>query len=244
MLRGVIAASAAALVLAAPAARATLINIQFGTVGNAIGLPVTPAYTGAGVFGSAGDTWNLFKGPNPSTTPGSNLPLVDSTGAATSATLSYLGENGFFDSSNSVIKGLMGTTSYANLLDSYLYTRGTATITVSGLTSGAAYDLVVYSIANSAGRTTNVTAGGSAKSVVAAGTPTLVEGEQYVEFDGLVANGSGLISFTARGAAGEGDVNGFQLSSAVAAPEPATVTLVFAGMAMLRLCRVRRFGRV
>lgn len=242
------AAFAAALALvAAPAAQASLINVQFGQNSTQY-FPATPAYTGAGVLGAAGDQWNLVLGNFSDSAPRNNLALTDVLGAATSVTLGYTGATGYFDASSSLSPPLMGSTSYADLLDAFLYTTGTSTFTFSGLTAGASYDLILYAIANKNGRETRVTVDGVTESVIAAATPGLVLGSTYAEFTGVIADPSGHIVIAVQGGqVGQGsgveaDVNGIQLteSSIAAIPEPASAPLLLAGLTLLGWHRFRR----
>src|SRR3954465_12732228 len=80
--------------LYAPGARAAftgLLNIDFGETSPTFNLIPSITYSGAGVIGSAGDTWNgpqslfAFAGHQSA----SGISLVDSTGAATAVTLGY-----------------------------------------------------------------------------------------------------------------------------------------------------------
>jgi hypothetical protein len=218
-------------------AYAALVNIQFGLAANTF-LP-TPAYTGAGVFGAAGDWWNPVMGPRVGASPEANLPLSDAAHAATGIELTYTGITGFYNTAQSALPPLMGGTEYANLLDSYAYTTGTATLTLSGLMAGASYDLVLYAISNSVGRESLFTVGGVTQSVVPAATAGLVAGRTYTDFRNLIADADGRLIILVRGN-NEADINGLQLTESVAMPEPGTVTLVAAAMTLLAWSRVRR----
>ena len=124
---------------------------------------------------------------------------------------------------------------------------GTGTFTVSGLTAGGAYELMLYSEANSGpggaavGRDTAFTLGGVTKDVVQGNNGTFVLGANYTMFD-TTADGSGVISFSmaaGNGASLEPDVNGFQLRE-VAVPEPG---VVWGGVVLMVGFGVWRSGR-
>src|ERR1035438_3718945 len=82
-------------------AQTPAINIKFGSL----------VYTGPAVIGAGRDKWNNV----PSATI-TNLPLTDTSGAATTATLTCSG-NGVF---SSLVFGF-SSTPYATLMGEYLY---------------------------------------------------------------------------------------------------------------------------
>jgi hypothetical protein len=213
---------------AGPAHAGLLVNVQFTNGG--------PGYSGAGVLGAAGDTWNAFGTPGSS----SNLPLVSSGGAASTVTLSYSAPDGFFDAT-----GFFATfqgTSFQNLLDAYLVTSSSTTVSFDGLTPDATYTLILYSASNDPTRDTLFTVDGVTQAVVTPDT-ALTPGDGYAMFT-ATADASGQLSIlVAAGAGGEGDLNGIQLQqaqAASAAPEPASLTLLGVGAAGLALGAWRR----
>jgi hypothetical protein len=236
-LRGLMVAGAAAIGLAgAPPAQAGLVNVDFNT-----GDP-SATYSGAAVTGAAGDVWNGINGGTlGSPLDGSNLPLVDATGANSGVALSFSGTSGAYDSTGNGC--LMSATSFAPLMCDYIYrfTGEVATLTLSGLTPGAAYDLILYAMANEEGRVTDYTVDGVTKSVTAGAASGLVLSTNYTEFTGTVA-ANGVLSFTFGGPS-EGNLDGLQLTQTVTThplPEPATLALLGLGLAAAGYQRRKR----
>jgi hypothetical protein len=202
--------------------RADSINVDFNRNGGTSG-----TYTGAAVLGQAGDTWNAVGGSGQGdTTPRNGLSLVTSSGAASGVTLSFSGQQGFFDASDAVFHG----TPFQALMDDYVFSffSQTATATFSGLTPGGSYRLILYSSSNQAGRPTVFTVDGSSETVAdPSGSTTFQNGLNYADFTAM-ADASGSLSFTFRGGNVEGDLNGIQLQSlaTTATPEPASLTLL------------------
>lgn len=234
--RGLMVAGAAAIGLASPPlAHAGLVNVDFNS-----GTSST-TYSGAAVTGSAGDIWNGVNGGALGTpTNLGNVPLVDSSGANSGVSLSFGGTAGAYDATSAVC--LMAATSFAPLLCDYIYrySGAAATVTLAGLTPGAAYDLILYSMANDAGRVTDFALDGVTRSVTAATVSGLVSGTNYTEFTGTVS-GTGLLSFTFTGPS-EGNLDGLQLTQTVngTLPEPATLALLSLGLAAAGYQRRKR----
>ncbi|MFG6487661.1 PEP-CTERM sorting domain-containing protein [Roseateles sp. BYS78W] len=222
-----------------PLAHAGLVNIDFNS-GAAVG-----TYSGAAVTGAAGDLWNGVDGGSLSApTDSSNVPLLDAAGASTGITLSFAGTGGAFDATGNGC--LMSTSSFAPLMCDYLYRslRADASVTLAGLTPGAAYDLILYASANTDGRITEFTLDGITQSVTAAAATGFALGTNYAEFKGVVA-ATGLLSFTFTGPS-EGNLDGLQLTqtggNAVTLPEPATIALLALGLGTVAWLRGKRAG--
>lgn len=216
---------------------ASLVNVDFNA-----GQEVT--YLGAAVVGSAGDTWNGIDGGTlGSPTTVSSVSLVDSAGTSTSLTLSVTGTQGAYDSTSAGC--LMSSSSFASLMCDYIY-RGqgaTATVTLAGLTPGAAFDLILYSMANSPGRVTNFTLDGVTQVVTAADGSSFVLGVNYTEFTGIV-DASGQLSLTFTGPDSEdfseGNLDGFQLTQNLSRSVPEPGTFALAGLALVGIAASRR----
>ncbi len=109
-------------------------------------------------------------------------------------------------------------TPYNALMENYLYNNGTPqTITLSGLPTNSAYNLVLYNAANSSaiGRTTYFTVNGiTMNSTWNGSNSTLVAGTDYVNFPLALSDGLGnmAVTWTGTGSA-EGDINGFQIQA-------------------------------
>lgn len=208
-----------------PQARASLINVDFNTDSSV-------TYSGAAIVGSAGDKWNGIDGGNLGTPANSsNVALLDAAGAATGVTLSMAGTSGAYDSAG--FGCLIGSSPFAALMCDYVYrsAAAAATVTLVGLTPGAAFDLILYASADVAGRITDFALDGVTKSVTAAPAASFVSGTNYVQFSGAVG-ANGVLSFTFAGPA-EGNLDGLQLTQTPngAVPEPATLALVGLGLA-------------
>lgn len=191
-----------------------LVNVQFnGTLG------AGTTQSGAAVVGTAGDVWNNLGAS------GTSVALKNPAGSASALTLTWSGsawtvdpglENGFYG------------TPYGRLMNGYLYTSGTSSLTLSGLTPGMDYNLYLYSEADVDGRRLTIDVNGvgatTAASVKTEGI--FIAGQNYLSL-GVRANGSGnLVIAYSVGSGDEANLNGFQLT---AVPEPATTTLVVAG---------------
>lgn len=175
-IQSLLAALCAAGALFAGQAEARLINFDLisPTGGDSYG-------PGAGVFGTASSQWNYQSRLNPA----SNLALTDDTGAATSVTVSY---TRIGSGSNSA------TGAFANLGNSAM---GSGTVTLSGLTGGQAYDLVIYDGWTLVAGIASWTVNGNSQGFTATNDwSTLTAGQNYVLFSGVVADGAGTLSFT------------------------------------------------
>jgi hypothetical protein len=236
-LRGRIPAIAAAFVIVAAGipARAASIGINFNGGGNASSPPVSLLPTDvAGVVPQA--NYNNFGGGS-----GTGLALIDSTGVASPAILTYTASGNYSSIGGAAIAPAGGD---EKLNTGFVY--GNGSFTVAGVPY-ARYDVYVYMLNDAAGRieTTSLTAGGPAQTFYgAAATPsdsghvdqnagtsyvytqtvstnlaTPTAAGDYVLFSGLTAP-----SFTfTNSAPGNGYLNGFQVVENL--PEPGALGL-------------------
>src|SRR5262249_40137013 len=128
------------------------------------------------------------------------LSLVTSSGAAGGVTLSFSGQTGFFDATNTAV---FAQTPFSALMDHYVLVSpasGPALITATfgGLTPGNSYRLLLYSSSNNVGRDTIFTVNGSSETVRdVSGSTTFQNGLNYADFT-TTADSSGALSFTVR----------------------------------------------
>jgi hypothetical protein len=231
----------------------TIVDVQFGCttattttcqVNGAASPNNTLPQTGAAVIGSANDIWNLVSPASAFTGFGSASALLDTNGNATSDSVSWTSTGEFTRGLPQDASGFDGT-AYQNLMSGYLYEGGTGSIDISGLAAGLEYQLYIYTqgdLGGANGRQTTFTVNGGSPFATNGGIgslPTFLFGTNYVSFD-VAADGGGNINVVYSNAAGEADVNGFQLSST---PEPGTFGLVIGafgvGAAWMRKRSVR-----
>ncbi len=200
-------------------ARAALINLDINDNQNPDGVPAYTLenYTGAAVVGTAGDQWNYLNPPTQSAPSLTASALSQSNGAATTVSFTSVGSN--FNNHRTATNAL---------LNDYLLALAPGTFTIANLLPGKSYDLYLYSTAGSVGLGGAFTVnGGSPQS--ATGTVAFtgyVLGENYLQFFGVTADGSGNINGTfAPGTSGLGALNGFQISGTFL-PEPASLSLI------------------
>jgi endoglucanase len=205
------------LFLSAGSLRSQLINVDFNQnngVGWGGGGPNPgPTMSGAAVLGAVGDQWNGID-----VNSGSGIPLIDANGNMSSVTMTFTSGGGYDVNSFGGATPFAGTP-YDDLMEDYLYSGDTPqTITLSGLPTNSACQLVLYNAADegAAGRTTFFTVNSNTlSSVWNASSSTLIPGVDYVVFTSAKSDGSGnlVITYTGSGSV-EGDVNGFQIQAA------------------------------
>ena len=162
--------------------------------------------------------WNEVNATTSTNTTGVALNL--STGAASGASLTFSAPGSF----NATLNATETANSpNAGLLSDYLFTSSTttaATVTLTGLVTGAQYNLYLYSGSDRDGRQTNFSINGVTQSATFADADTsFVNGHNYVQYLAVAPTvaGSLTISFTA--GVSQGNFDGFEI---VGVPEPAT----------------------
>ncbi len=219
-----ISTAAASFFLFALPASADLVNIDFNSGTTA---------TGAGVVGTAGDTWN---GLAPKNSSASGLVNSDNVGSTVGATWS-----GWYEIWDNAGNG--GPNS--DLMDDFLGGGNAGTIILSGLDSNSTYDLYTYNVNDQTGteRYTTVTVeGGGAPVAKSINQPRVasswVEHANYLYFPGVSPDGSDEITITVSAIA-LATFNGLQLVQLVVVPEPGT-SLLFGLGALIGLRRRRK----
>jgi uncharacterized delta-60 repeat protein len=181
-----------------------LIDLQFNATGQ-------PAQTGGVILGGSGDKWNnIVSSGTPS---GTNVPLVDTTNAATTASVTYSAE-----AEGNVGFSPFGSGPFGSLMSSYLIADPSAdpgpagSVVFSGLAAGAIYEVILYSGAETDALETVFTVNGYTKTTkFPAGSSSFNENSSYVDFQPTAdINGQITISFDQANGM-EGDLNGVQL---------------------------------
>ncbi|MGC9942468.1 MAG: cellulase family glycosylhydrolase [Verrucomicrobiota bacterium] len=194
-----------------------LINVDFnqnnGVAWGGGGPSPGPTMSGAAVLGATGDQWNGID-----VNSGNGIPLIAANGNVTSVTMTFTSGGGYDVNSFGGSTPFAGTP-YDALMEDYIYNGDTPqTITLSGLATNSAYQLVLYNAAGAeaAGRVTCFTVNSNTlSSTWNATSNTLIPGVDYVEFRSAMSDGAGnlVISYSGNGSV-EGDVNGFQIQAA------------------------------
>jgi sugar lactone lactonase YvrE len=180
--------------------------------------------SGAAVLGTTGDVWNGI-----SASSGSGISLIYSDGTASPVTMAFTSGGGYDANSFAGSTPFAGT-SYDALMEDYLFNGDVAqTITLSGLPTNSACNLVLYNAADvpAAGRETFFTVNGATQSSTWNGTSSgLVPGVNYVNFTSATSDASGnlVITYTGNGTL-EGDINGFQVQINATPVPPLTVSI-------------------
>src|SRR5579862_7665502 len=108
-------------------------------------------------------SFNGIGGDFGDSTPRTDLPLFEWFHQPTDVTLSFSGQNGFFDTGSA---GAFASSSYASLMDDYVYTYSQAVFVINGLTPNQLYGLTLWdSAANVTGRDTVFTVNGASETV-------------------------------------------------------------------------------
>lgn len=169
----------------APSSAGQLINVSIGSASKSS--PVGPA-------GGAGTTWNQFtwSGQWQDVT---GSALNDSTGTPTAVGFEFGNQWNAFDPWGSPSLTLLSNGANPN---------SSETGTLSGLTVGSAYDIYIASyhgndLNNGSFETDNSSSNGSTQNLDSTSSPngsTWVEGQNYVLFQGVVANSLGEVNLT------------------------------------------------
>jgi len=232
----VVAAALGLILGSAPSAHASIVNMDVDGTGT--------DYTGPGLLGTPGMTWNYQTAGN-----GTYGPFLDSTNSNSGVTMTL---TGMTKQSN---LGGVAPVGFEALYTGYLYFNN-ASLVLNGLDPNLTYDVVFFSGFSDNGGTRHYGAEithedtmlRSYANLGTGGATTLSEGQNYVHFRDLSPTISGSLAFAMERnetvdpnipgfAVGTvGVVNGFQL---VAVPEPAIMGLLCLGGLVLAAGRRR-----
>jgi hypothetical protein len=218
-------------------ANASLIDIAFYS-----SFYSSPTAVGAAFLGQNGDSWNSINAGTPGVlTTYSGYTLLTTTGNASGVSLGFTADGG-------VTSLITGTQPNPNLTNSYLFnnTGGSITATLTGLTPGQSYELVLYVSSDDASTgnraLVGTVIGSTSVPFAATGDPhaTFVSGSNIVDLT-VTADAAGTLAITEQPSANnsrEVDLNGLQLQSST--PEPTSMALIGVGGCLLLLRRVRQ----
>ncbi|HET6246248.1 MAG TPA: PEP-CTERM sorting domain-containing protein [Tepidisphaeraceae bacterium] len=240
-----LALALAAIGIGAPAANATLIDVQWNpsTTANIMtGNAATGSTdTGSGSTAATTDIWNQATQQSyASTAP---LALNDVAGNSTGVTLAVTGTSGIGNYGGTVNSAPASyfTTNVFPLFDNIIYSTSTTpmvTLTFNGLAAGN-YNLFLYSSGdqNSNTRAIGVTANGGGATAgpinigPSGGATAMTSGLNFGELSQVAVNSSGVLNVNVSSVSGELDVDGLQLQSV---PEPGALGLLaLGGMGLL-----------
>lgn len=216
----------------APLARA---DFDSGMINVDLNSGASPTQSGAGVIGAGGDVWNGVTIPVDAT--GSTGTLLLATGGASNGvTLDFAGLFGFDGGAGNAF----AATPYDALMRDVIGIGSSpATLTLSGLTPDALYEIYVYAAFQS---TTLVSINSDGKTAAYTGGSAMIENDSYVYFASEAADASGQIAIVGEvptDSATAGGINGFQIR---AIPEPSSSALVVGAFGSLLARRRRRAG--
>lgn len=211
-----------------------VINVDFQP--GAAGGVSAAGYSGQGVLNDPGNnTWNVlapdtdgafngtFGSGGPLSFVGSEYTvsgLLDSSGAATPVSVTVFKgdpEAAFaVVSTNGSIVDI--ATNAVDLMRDYLIAQDDASyVVISNLTAGGIYNLVLFGAGDLDFRNTTFIVGEQSKTTtgIPLGPHGLTEGQDYVRFNGVVADGGMIrIEYLTGGESTDGNFNGFQLVAA------------------------------
>jgi hypothetical protein len=222
----IFAVLAICIVFGSQSAIATLYNVDCG-----FDTP-SPLYSGAAVLGSAGDVWNAYNAGNWTWGPHNVVPLVDSTGAGSSATIDCWNYVTGADNPAGTVANPMA------LMEDYITAPGWGAgdgwpikVQLSGLPVSTPYTLVVYAAGDTAGQGATITVTDGSGVMAAATTAADRDisngvGDAYQTFSG-VTDASGGIYFELKTTVDDWHaLNGVQLDIV---PEPSSIVLLVMG---------------
>jgi len=214
-----------------------VINVQMGYQGQ-LGEDMNGTADGptAAPLAYNGTTWNVYTGVNNTSAVNTGSDLLYSTGALSTVGFTV----GFADVAQD--QGPQTLTLLDNL-DYHGSTPNPETLTLTGLkTDGTAYNFVLADTGAGFFNFTITNGTQSDTMNLSTNNSTWVDGQNYVELNNLIPNGSGVITITGtEGSDGYIALSGFQLAEVPVVPEPSTYALMGLGaLALLIVSRHRR----